>query len=106
LLKEIREAVGGSRGESLAWRAASLIQMERNGVYNQIYNDRTLPVLDIMRLAEKLDWRAIVTYDFAVTGGLAAWSAFCQHASMIELAFARTRLTQLVSASEHAASPA
>src|SRR5438132_9040440 len=58
-----------------------------------------------MRLAEKLDWRAIVTYDFAVTGGLAAWSAFCQHASMIELALARTRLTQLVSASEHAASP-
>jgi len=53
LLKEIREAVGGSRGESLAWRAASLIQMERNSVYNQIYNDRTLLVLDIMRLAEK-----------------------------------------------------
>jgi hypothetical protein len=74
LLKEIREAVGGSRGESLAWRAVSLIQMERNGVSNQIYNDRTLLVLDIMRLAEKLDWRAIVTYDFAVTGGLAAWS--------------------------------
>jgi hypothetical protein len=47
LLKEIREAIGGSRGESLAWRAASLIQMERNGVYNQREN-AVLVFLDLL----------------------------------------------------------
>ncbi len=106
LLREIRETVGGHRGESLAWRAASLIQMERDGVYNQIYNDRTLLVLDIMKLAEQFDWPALTTYEFAVTGGLAAWSAFCQQANMLQLAFARTCLTRLVSTSKHTASPA